>query len=280
VSCLVHYRQRLSIRHGGKPFQGRDEGALRGPLTVLLTGRSFGRRFLLSDAIFNDPSNLPLSEQEANARSRFTRQDLLIRTTRFGMDDWHPSHARQRRKVEMSGNYIEGCFVNDWRRYFRHLSRTEIELTPEAAEVLPPGAQTHFYLTDGDDAAYGTLASDGIVRKRRGGIVTSPGFMIYARELWDDGPAGLSIFGMSGSVTYGFCHLIEHRFPAELAFADFEFVYCELSCDGPLIPGNEPPDAAFTRNWTVTIRRRGCEALVYGPEPSSALQPPASLRAL
>ena len=47
MSCLIHFRQRLSIRNGGKPFQGRDEGALRGPLTVLLTGRFFGRRFLL-----------------------------------------------------------------------------------------------------------------------------------------------------------------------------------------------------------------------------------------
>jgi len=279
---LIHFRQRLSIRHGGKPFQGRDEAALRGPMAVLLTRRSFGRRFLRSDAIFNDPSRLTLSEQEATARARFARNDLMIRTTRFGMDDWHPRHARQRRKVEMSGNYIEECFVNDWRRYFSHLSRTEIELTREAAEVLPAGAQTHFYLTDGDDAAYGTLASDGIVRKRRGGMVTSPGFMIYTRELWNDGPAGLSIFGMSGSVTYGFCHLIEHRFPAELAFEDSEFVYCELSADRLLIPGNEPPDAAFTRNWTVTIHRRDCDAVVYGPEPPLALQhwSPTGLRAV
>jgi hypothetical protein len=142
VCCLVHYRQRLSIRNGGKLFQGRDEGALRSLLTVLLTRQSLGRRFLSSDAIFNDPSNLSLCDQEVVARSRFTRQDLLIRTTRFGMDDWHPRHARQRRKVEMSENYIERCFVADWRRHFHHLSRTEFEFTPEAAETLPPGAQT------------------------------------------------------------------------------------------------------------------------------------------
>jgi hypothetical protein len=70
------------------------------------------------------------------------------------MDDWHPRHARQRRKVEMSDNFIERCFVANWRRYFHHLSRTEFEFTPEVAEMLPPGAQTHFHLTDGDDAAY------------------------------------------------------------------------------------------------------------------------------
>ena len=138
VCCLVHYRQRLSIRNGGKLFQGRDEGALRSLLTVLLTRRSLNRRFLSSDAVFNDPSNLSLADQEVVARSRFTRHDLLIRTTRFGMDDWHPRHARQRRKVEMSDNYIERCFVTDWRRYFNHLSRTEFEFTPEAAEMLPP----------------------------------------------------------------------------------------------------------------------------------------------
>ena len=266
MCCLVHYRQRLSIRNGGKLFQGRDEGALRSLLTVLLTRRSLGQRFLSSDAIFNDPSNLSLCDQEVIARSRFTRQDLLIRTTRFGMDDWHPRHARQRRKVEMSENYIERCFVADWRRYFHHLSRTEFEFTPEAAEMLPPGAQTHFHLTDGDDAAYGYLASDGVVRKKRGGIVSSPGFVIFTRELWDGGPAGLSVFGMSGSLTYGFSHLIEHRFPAVLTLNESEFVYCEISSDKSLIPSTEPSDAAFTRNWTVTVHRQGCDATVYGPD--------------
>lgn len=265
MCCLVHYRQRLSIRDGGKLFQGRDEGALRSLMTVLLTRRSRNRRFLSSDAIFNDPSNLSLDDQEAVARRRFARQDLLIRTTRFGMDDWDPRHARQRRKVEMSNNYIEGCFVRDWRRYFLHLSRTEIELTPEAAKMLPHDIQTHFHLTDGDDAAYGYLASDGVVRKKRGEIISSPGFIIFTRELWDGGPAGLSVFGMSGSLTYGFAHLIEHRFPAVLTLNKSEFAYCQISSDRPLIPSTEQSDAAFTRDWTVTVHRRG-RTTVYGPD--------------
>ena len=121
MCCLIHFRQRLSLRNCGKPFQGRDEAALRSILTVLLT-RRFPNRFVSSDALFNDPSGLPLAEQEWLPRSRFEPGDLIIRTTRFGMDDWHVRHARRRRKVEMSGNYLERCFVSDWRQHFSHLS--------------------------------------------------------------------------------------------------------------------------------------------------------------
>ena len=147
--------------------------------------------------------------------------------------------------------------MKDWRRYFGHLSRTEIELTPDAASVLPKGMSNHFYLTDGDDAAYGYLAGDGLVRRKRGGPIISPAFLIYIPQLWGGGPAGLSAFGMSGSITYGFSHLIEHRFPAELNFKDSEFVYCEISASRCLVPGTEPADASFTDAWTVTVHRRG-----------------------
>jgi hypothetical protein len=102
-------------------------------------------------------------------------------------------------------------------------------------------------------------------------MVTSPGFIIFTRELWDGGPAGLSVFGMSGSLTYGFSHLIEHRFPGVLALDDSEFVYCEISSDRSLIPSTEPSDAAFTRDWTVTVHRQGRDATVYGPDPQLAL---------
>jgi len=262
VCRLIHFRQRISIRHGGKFFQGRDDGALRSLLTVLLT-RHYSNRLVSSDAIFNDPSNQSMDEQEQRARNRFTRHDLLIRTTRIGMDDWNPRHARQRRKVEMSGNFIERCFVSDWRKYFSHLSRTEIELTPEAASILPSERSTHFRLTDGDDAAYGFMASDGVVRKKRGAPITSPAFIIYCHELWGDGPAGLSVFGMSGSITYGFAHLIEHRFPTELLLNNSEFVFCEISSIKPLIPANEQSDTSFTDEWSVSIHRRGRSCTVY-----------------
>ena len=93
ASRLIHYRQRLSIRNRAKVFQGRDDGALRSLLTVLLTRGLMGRQFLVSDALFNDPSELDPCEQERIARGRFGPDNLLIRTTRFGMDDWHPQHA-------------------------------------------------------------------------------------------------------------------------------------------------------------------------------------------
>ena len=71
---------------------------------------------------------------------------------------------------------------------------------------------------------------------------------------------------MSGSITYGFSHLIEHRFPAVLTLNESEFVYCEISSDRSLIPSVEPPDAAFTRDWTVAVHRQGRNATVYGPD--------------
>jgi hypothetical protein len=78
-----------------------------------------------------------MEEQEKTARSQFTKKDLLIRTTRFGLGDGHPRHQHHRRRVEMSGNLIEGRFAMDWRRYFAHLSRTEIGLKDQACQVLP-----------------------------------------------------------------------------------------------------------------------------------------------
>ena len=124
-----------------------------------------------------------------------------------------------------------------------------------------------------------------MVRKKRGAPVTSPGFVIHTRELWDGGPSGLSVFGMSGSITYGFAHLIEHRLPVELLCNDAGFIYCEISSEKPLIPANEPSDAGFTDDWTVTLYRLGHSPVVCGPgqrltglERSTAPQGPADDR--
>jgi hypothetical protein len=48
-----------------------------------------------------------------------------------------------------------------------------------------------------------------------------------------------------------------------LTFDDSSFIYCEISSDSFLIPGNEPVDASFTGNWTVTIHRPGDAPLVW-----------------
>src|SRR5207249_3645483 len=38
---------------------------------------------------------------------------------------------------------------------------------------------------------------------QRSGVATA-GYIIYTKELWPDGPGCLSLFGMSGPITFGF----------------------------------------------------------------------------
>jgi hypothetical protein len=140
---------------------------------------------------------------ESAVRKLMGLQDRVLTTTRLAL-----SPEDSRKPVPRGDNWLEHQVLMGWKRYFKLLTRKHVVLTDEGAAVLGKGyenrAQTEFEIDD--DAIYKAFGDGGSeridwknkrdARNRR----RTAGYIVYLKELWQDGPDCLSMFGMSGRI--------------------------------------------------------------------------------
>ena len=90
--------------------------------------------------------------------------------------------------------------------------------------------------------------------------------MLHLRELWQNGPSSLVVFGMSGPITLGFAAALgemwPQMFPNGFDLIESEFIFAEITAatDIPLIPYQTPGHPTYWRQWQFSWHRRGRKA--------------------
>jgi hypothetical protein len=185
---------------------------------------------------------------EASVKARLRAGDLVLTSTRLGMNDLDD---RAKTPVFLGNNWLENRILDGWRRYIQWCSRKRIRLTEEGAQTLDPTGRhlTNLKFADTDDASFGS---------RRGKERHTAGYIVRTKELWPDGPACISVFGVSGTVTFGFASALHDRWPLDLtSLGDSELVVTDISCKGDLVPAAAQGFPDFWKHWTLQIHRRG-----------------------
>jgi hypothetical protein len=198
---------------------------------------------------------------ESAVRKLMGLQDRVLTTTRLAL-----SPEDSRKPVPRGDNWLEHQVLMGWKRYFKLLTRKHVVLTDEGAAVLGKGyenrAQTEFEIDD--DAIYKAFGDGGSeridwknkrdARNRR----RTAGYIVYLKELWQDGPDCLSMFGMSGPITYGFAWAVYSSCAAELAFTHSELVFVEITSTKPWIVSpileGQP---GYWKKWSLDWHRLG-----------------------
>ena len=192
---------------------------------------------------------------ERSVRSRLRTGDMVLTSTRLGIDD---AADKVKTPVLPGCNWLEGTIVELWHRYIGHCSRKRVELTEEGAQALPEGQRdrlARLEFSDTDDA----LIGDPRLKTRR-----TVAFIIHGESLWKDGPRCLSIFGMSGAVTFGFASVLADRWSTELRqLTSTEIVVAEIIRTGSsLVPASVRGFPDYWRYWDLVIYRSGTETIL------------------
>jgi hypothetical protein len=185
---------------------------------------------------------------ERSVKARLRTGDLVLTSTRFGVDDLE-DHVKT--PVLLGNNWLEKRIFDGWRRYIERCSRKRVQLTEEGMQALDPGSRhlANLEFADTDDASFGT---------RRGKDRHTAGYIIFLQELWPYGPACLSVFGISGTVTLGFASVLSERWSSELIkLTQSELVIVEIISQRDLVPAAAQGFPDFWKNWTLQIHRHG-----------------------
>lgn len=229
-------------------------------------------------AIFrlNDKShfvfNVQGAVQESVLRSLLRKGDIVILNTRLGMSD-HREDALHKR-VPLQHTWLEERIFLGWSKFFTYVSRKRVEMTDLGAESLANGHKKR------RGQSFSTAKHAGYTDE---GKHRTAGYIVWTRELWEDGPACLSLFGMSGETTLGLAAAIEERCPKELEF-DFEddyFLFVEMAASkDELVPDDVADWTSFWNSWELRVHRRGRSSpTVYPPStPAPATPAPGAPR--
>jgi hypothetical protein len=185
---------------------------------------------------------------ETSVKSRLGSGDLVLTSTRFGMND---IDDQVKTPVFLGNNWLEGQILEGWRIYVRRCSRKQVELTEQGMRVLDDTCRQlgKLEFSDTDDASFGSRRA----KERR-----TAGYIIYTKELWKGGPGCLSVFGMSGTVTLGFTSIVCERWSSDLlSMSNSEVVVAEIVCHGDLVPAAVQGFPDFWKRWTLKIHRGG-----------------------
>ena len=82
--------------------------------------------------------NYPFHRQPARKFKFLQPGDLVVTTTRPPLDDILKKDDKDRRHIDRSEDALEKAIHADLRRFFNHVSRYGIILSPEMAALLPP----------------------------------------------------------------------------------------------------------------------------------------------
>jgi hypothetical protein len=134
--------------------------------------------------------------------------------------------------------------------YFDKCARSRVRLSEKIARRLPEAfrqrADIRFHeYTDGSYLSY--RGYDDRFWQKRIDTNRTAFYLVRIPALWEGGPGLLAAFGMAGTETLVWCHLLRTRFPEWVG--SYEFLMAEV------VPGGlpqQPADLSFARGWGIT----------------------------
>lgn len=238
-----------------KVFQQRDLAAAMELLPALSRmGYGYG------EPILNFPPETPLVAGQRGQAPHpvdlafVERGDLILQTTRPPM---HDEEEGDRKRVERADTDLERWLFHLWGRYLDRCARSHVRLRKSLHPQLPKGYETRrdMAFREAIGAPYKELndcAGSGWRKKPKGERRTAV-FLLHLEEAWKGGPGFLGVFGMDGTATLAWAHLLG-RDLADL-LEEPGFVFAEMKkADIPARPTN----LRWVSEWKVKVlvRRR------------------------
>lgn len=232
------------------------------------------------EALFNVEGTHHLEEKPI--RQLVGSKAIFLTATRLPLNDRDDD---ARKVVDRSYTWLEERIFDGARRFLTWSSRKHVLLTREGAAVLAPErrdsergdrAFVRFQVTD-DEALYKQCGKwdderswptrpDQIEWCLRQSVLrgrTTAGYIIYTKELWEDGPACLSVFGMSGPTTFGFAsalrEMVGPNILERLDLTESELIFVEIRplADDYLVPPKTDGHPTYWRHWHFEWHRHG-----------------------
>lgn len=165
--------------------------------------------------------------------------DLISTTTRPPLDE------SGRKQVARGWTLLEEQVLAAWRPYFALLTRQEMLLDPKLHDQLAPGYENrrHIFFYANEGARYMEL---GPLRYR--GPARTAAFLLHKPELRSGGPGYLGIFGMDGTTTLIWAHLLRTRHRDLLEKPGFVMAEIEVG-QIPL----RTTDLGFAQSWETNV---------------------------
>jgi hypothetical protein len=178
-------------------------------------------------------------------------QDLLDVHTPAGPGDRIASTTRPpllecgKKQVSRGWTQLEAHVLNAWKPFFAQLNRHEILLATKLHDELAPGYENrrHIFFRTREGADYFEL---GPLRYR--GRPRTAAFLLHTRELYPGGPGYIGIFGMDGTTTLIWAHMLRTRHRDLLATPGFVMAEIETGAI-PL----RTTDLGFARSWETKV---------------------------
>lgn len=210
-----------------QPHQLRD-----GDAALFLSPILRDRGYSYGGPIFNYPlasHDTPAVAEEVDAT--FLRPgDLIVLTTRPPLDD---AYDRDRRPPMRSGTTLEERIFAKLRHHFDKCSRSQVIVAEAHARAWPAVAPRR----NMEFPVY-----------RRHHTHTTACYMTFDRHAWDGGPGLMSVFGMSGTDTLVWAHLLHARYSELVAKAPFVMALLSAA-----VPPSQPLSMSFATEWGVSI---------------------------
>jgi hypothetical protein len=188
----------------------------------------------MGDIWFN---HKPREEDASETFRRLTTKDIIVLPTRPPLHD--KGEGQPRRHLRPSSTALERAIHEPFHVLFRRCARNSVALAEEPARLLGPEKKnrrttTYYqYTRNGLEvtwAFYKTLEGRKPTAARDR---TTAVFLVFVPQLWKDGPALLSAFGMGANETLLWCHLLRtrmnHLLVEILSSPVPRFVMCELT---------------------------------------------------
>ena len=157
----------------------------------------------------------------------------------------------ERKKVHRAWTDLEQRVLDAWEEMLNEISRSYVSLAPRVRRRLRKGYESRKAITfrEREGAPYREWnARDGQGFRRQERSHRTAAFLLRLDELWPDGPGYVGMFGMDGTISLVWAHLLRRKFSYLLEKPGFTMV--ELS-------GAPLPERAsrldFCEAWEVDI---------------------------
>jgi hypothetical protein len=221
------------------------------------------------EGLFNVSGATGLDEKSVNDLMR--SGDLILTTTRLPLND-DDKDKRTKKRVDASGTWLESKIFEGSRKFLQWCNRRCVFLTEDGAAALAPGYADRARIEFQPGAGEALYKKLGVLELDRNPPThdATAGYIIYTKELWSGGPSCLSLFGMSGPITFGFASAVREIFESDklerLAFEESELIFVEITLrtDVPLaerprslIPEDVEGHPTYWRKWHLQWNRHG-----------------------
>jgi len=205
---------------------------------------------------------------EKSVKDLMRSGDLILTTTRLPLND-DDKEKRTKKRVDASGTWLERKIFEGARKFLQWCNRRSVVLTEEGAAALAPAYADRARIEFQPGAGEALYKKLGVQLDRNPPHAATAGYIIYTKELWPDGPGCLSLFGMSGPITFGFASAVREIFESDnlkrLALEESELIFVEITLrtDTPpaerprsLIPEDVEGHPTYWRKWHLQWNRR------------------------